>query len=308
MPQKAKNQKQIYNFEFPSFCKQIKIDSYIFKRVPEYKERIKSLQHGVSITHEFRIPLSTGSHAITSIVDLPSKEKKAVFPWGNEKPTALDDILLLLSIFTSRHVFAAEPDENGNSIIVADPRQYYFGRSLRTSLPYKRNESVDGSEYNAGFEIEINNIYKRVRRKKWLESYGKGYFLFIFREACKRQILETSFILCWSIWEHLFYLHNKQWLSNEAIRKLPSKEKVSFVITRYKIKEQIEPRDTEGLKRFVQIRNKLIHTGRFPDEQAKNEATLFIRITERVVAQILGLAPKDVLGSLPAFQASLSGE
>jgi hypothetical protein len=155
MPQKAKNQKQIYNFEFPSFCKQIKIDSYIFKRVPEYKERIKSLQHGVSITHEFRIPLSTGSHAITSIVDLPSKEKKAVFPWGNEKPTALDDILLLLSIFTSRHVFAAEPDENGNSIIVADPRQYYFGRSLRTSLPYKRNESVDGSEYNAGVNVKF---------------------------------------------------------------------------------------------------------------------------------------------------------
>lgn len=227
-----KNQKQIYNFEFPSFCKQIEIDSYIFQRVPEYSERVKSLQHGVSITHEFRIPLTTGSHAITSIVDLPSKEKKAVLPWGKEMPTALDDILLLLSIFTSRHVFAAEPDENGNSIIVADPRQYYFGRSLRTSLPYERNESVDGSEYDAGFENGINKIHKRVRRKKWLESYGNGYFLFIFREACKRQILETSFILCWSIWDHLFYLHNKKWLSDEAIRKLPSKEKVSFVITR----------------------------------------------------------------------------
>jgi len=304
----VKNQKQIYNFEFPSFCKQIKIDSYIFQRVPEYAERVKSLQHGVSVTHEFSIPTTTGSHAITSLVDLPSKEKKAVFPWGNEKSTALDDILLFLSIFTSRHVFAAEPDENGNSIIVADPRQYDLGRSLRTSLPYERNELVDGSVYNAGFENGINKIYKRVRRKKWLESYGNGYFLFIFREACKRQILETSFILCWSIWEHLFYLRNQKWLSDEAIRKLPSKEKISFVITMYKIKEQIEQEDTEGLKRFVQIRNKLIHTGRFPDEQAKYEADLFVRITEIVVAQILGLTPKDVLGSLPAFQASLSGE
>lgn len=303
-----KNQKKIYNFEFPSFCKQINIDSYIFKRVPEYVERVKSLQHGLSIFHEFNIHTTTGSHAITSIVDLPPKEKKAVFPWGNDKPTALDDILLLLSIFTSRHVFAEEPDENGNSIIVADPREYYFGRSLRTSLPYERNELVDGSEYDAGFENGINKIYKKVRRKKWLESYSNGYFLLIFREACKRQIIETSFILCWSIWEHLFYLHNKKWLSDKAIKKLPSKEKISFVITRYKIKEQIEQQDTEGLKRFVQIRNKLIHTGRFPDEQAINDAVLFVRITERVVAHIIGLTPTDVLGSLPAFQASLSGE
>ena len=74
------------------------------------------------------------------------------------------------------------------------------------------------------------------------------------------------------------------------------------------LKEQIEQKDTEGLKRFIQIRNKLIHTGRFPDEQAIDEAGLFVRITERVLAQILGLTPKDVLGSLPAFQASLSGE
>ena len=59
---------------------------------------------------------------------------------------------------------------------------------------------------------------------------------------------------------------------------------------------------------LVQIRNKLIHTGRFPDKQAKDGAVLFVRITEKVVAQILGLAPSDVLGSLHKFKAFLSGE
>jgi len=304
---KVKIQKQIYNLEFPSFCKKMEIYGYIFQRVPEYKERVKSLQHTASVFSEFEKPMATGTHAITAIVDLPFKEKLAVLPWGHNKPTALDDILLLLSIFTSRQVFTLEPDDNGDSIIVADPREYFFSRSLRTSLPYERKKFDEGTEYNIGFEKGINKIYKRVRSKKWLESFGKGYFLFIFREACKRQILETSFILCWSIWEHLFALHNQKWLSDATIRKLPAKEKVSFIIIKYKIKEQIERKDKEGLERFVQIRNRLIHTGRFSDEQAKNGAELFVRITERVVAQILGLTPSDVLGSLSGFKAFLSG-
>lgn len=308
MVKKVKIQKRIYNLEFPSFCKEMEIYGYIFQRVPEYKERVKSLQHTISVFSEFEKPLSTGTHAITAIVDLPFKEKSAVLPWGHDNPTALDDILLFLSIFTSRQVFALEPNDNGGAIIVADPREYLFGGSLRTSLPYERKKFDEETEYDIGFEKGINKIYKKVRSKKWLDSFGKGYFLFIFREACKRQILETSFTLCWSIWEHLFALHNQKWLSDATIRKLPAKEKVSFVIAKYKIKEQIESRDKKGLERLVLIRNKLIHTGRFPDEQSKNGAELFVRITERVVAQMIGLTPSDVLGSLPGFQAFLSGE
>ena len=283
MGKKVKIQKQIYNLEFPSFCKEMDIAGYIFRRVPEYKERVKSLQHTVSVISEFKKLMTTGTHAITAIVDLPFKEKSAVLPWGHDKPTALDDILLFLSIFTLRQVFALEPDDNGDSMIIADPRIYIFGGSLRLSLHYERKKFDEETENDIGFEKGINKIYKRVRSKKWLESFGKGYFLLIFREACKRQILETSFILCWSIWEHLFALHNQKWLSDDAIRKLPSKEKISYIIIKYKIKEQLESKDREGLKRFVQIRNKLIHTGRFPDEQAKNEAELFVKITERVV-------------------------
>jgi hypothetical protein len=308
MVKKVKIQKPIYNLEFPSFCKKMEIHGYIFQRVPEYKERVKSLQHTISLFSEFEKPIATGTHAITAIVDLLFEEKSAVLPWGHDNPTALDDILLFLSIFTSRQVFALEPNDNGDSVIVADPREYFFGRSLKTSLPYERKKSDEGTEYDIGFEKGINKIYKKVRNKKWLESFGKGYFLFIFREACKRQILETSFILCWSIWEHLFALHNQKWLSDATIRKLPAKEKISFVVAKYKIKEQIESKDKKGLERLVQIRNKLIHTGRFPDEQSENGAELFVKITERVVAQILGLTPSDVLGSLPGFKALLSGE
>lgn len=308
MIKKVQTQKSIYNLEFPRFCKKMEIYGYIFQRVPEYQDRVKSLQHLSSVTSEFSIPMATGTHAITAIVDLPTKEDRAVLPWGHENPTALDDILLLLSIFTARQVFASEAKDDGDLVIVADPREYFFGRSLRTSIPYERKEFDDGVEYNIGFEKAINNIYKRVRNPKWLESYGQGYFLFLFREACKRQILETSFILCWSIWEHLFTLHNQKWLSNANIRKLPATEKISFLLIKYKIKETVESTDRKGLERFGHIRNKLIHTGRFPNEQSKNGAELFVRITEKIIAQILGLTPTDVLGSLPAFEAFLSDE
>ena len=308
MKNQEHKQKYIYNFEFPSFCDRLDIHGYIFQRVPEYQDRIRSLHHTISRFSEFRIDKNTGNHAITTVVSLPNKEFKAVLPWGHGNPTALDDILLLLSIFTCRQVFSLEQSDENSAVVVADPREYFFGRNLRSSLEYVPIKKDEVYEYDFGFEKGINDVYRIIRKKDWLQKFGKGYFLFLFREACKRQILETSFTTCWGIWEHLFHLHNLKWLSEETIRKLPSREKIAFVLSEYKIREIIEKKDRKGIERFVQIRNRLVHSERFPDNDSHDEAELFIRVTEQIIARILGLKGSDIMGTLYKLDTFLSGE
>ena len=264
--------------------------------VEEYKERVQSLQHLVSSHREFAQPQNTGTHAITAHLDLPSKEKKPVIEWDSKKATALDDILLLLSIFTHRDVFAmSEPIEKGKGAIIRDSREYIFG--LRTAIKYEKGKDEYGDQYNIGFQKNIEVAYNKMLTTSWQKENGQGRFLLLFQSACKRQIIETSFITCWTIWEILFTLHNQSWLSDGQIIKLPAPEKISYVLTRYQIMEQLDTKDRKGIKRFVKIRNGLVHAGRFVDKEAINDATLFVRVTEIIVAQILGLPLPDVLGS-----------
>ena len=147
-----------------------------------------------------------------------------------------------------------------------------------------------------------------MRAPEWRRTYGRGRFLLLFRAACRRQILETSFTTCWAIWELLFILHNQSWLSDKQISRLPAAEKISFVLTRYEIKNHLDATDRKGIKRFVNIRNALVHTGHFLDDEALNDATLFVRVTAIIVAQILGLMTSDVLGSGTDFIARLRGQ
>ena len=140
----TKGARWVYNFIFPFGCQQLTIYGYVFRRVDEYRERVQSLQHLIHFHSEFDQPANTGTHAITAHLDLPSKEKKPVIEWGDEKATALDDILLLLSIFNLRDVFAVpEPIEKGKGAITADSREYFFG--LRTSIEYQQAQDEKGA-------------------------------------------------------------------------------------------------------------------------------------------------------------------
>jgi hypothetical protein len=251
--------------------------------------------------------MNTGTHAVTAFVDLPLKENKPVIEWGDKNATALDDILLLLSIFTLRDVFAMpEPIEKGEGAITADSREYFFG--LRTAIKYEKGENEHGDQYDIGFQKGIEGVYSRIRTASWQKEYGCGRFLLLFRSACKRQILETSFITCWTIWEILFTLHNQSSLSDKKIIKLPASEKISYVLTRYQIKETLDVKDRKGIKRFVKMRNMLVHAGRFVDEDALHDATLFVRVTAIIIAQILGLSVSDVLGSQVQLLARFRGQ
>lgn len=175
--------KEVFNLEFPSWCKEIIIFGYHFTKVDDYRDRLASLQHLVTCHAEFHIRASTGNHAVTAFVDLPVKEEKSVIKRLVSDNTALSDILLLLSIFTGRDVFTVDnaSDCGSDRIIIADPRVYDWGGVLITSTPYKNRPIIDEEPhgYNSGFEEGLNQVYALIRSRGWQRKYQGGYFLIL---------------------------------------------------------------------------------------------------------------------------------
>lgn len=250
---------------------------------------------------EFSIEAITGNHATTAFVEIPPLEEKAVLDFNNRSTKALKDILLLLSIFNGREIFY--PEHEG--VIVADPREYGWGR-LNYAIPYKRKRLDEYISYNIGFEEGLNTVYSLIRTKEWLLKYGHGYFLFIVNQAFKRQSIETTFILCWSVWEQLFTLHNRKWLSDEQIRKMHASEKISFILVEYAIRKEISFTDKIKIRKLASIRNRLVHYGKFPDKCSIHDAELFIRLTQFVILKILGLFPSDIFNTIDRLQKFLT--
>jgi hypothetical protein len=294
--------KKVYNLEFSPWSPGFEVFGYNFSRVENYEEKIKSLQHLASGHSEFGLKTNTGNHAITAYVEIPENEEKAVLEWADSDSSALTDILLLITLFTGRDVFVVENDfdENGEFVITADHNYFYWGGALRCAIPFEDGPKNDYEfSYDIGLEKGLNETYSMVRSEEWQRKYNKGYFLILAKQAFRRQILESAFIQCWTIWEHLFAVLNQKWLSKKKIISLSSFEKISYILVEYAIREEINNEDREKIKSLADIRNKLIHFGRFPErDSVRNEAELFIRITEFVIAKILGLSPSNLFNTI----------
>jgi len=301
----------IYNLEFPSWCPELTIFGYRFTRVENYKEQVLRLQHLASLIAEFEKRSNTGEHAITANVEIPEPEEQAILEWPENNNSALSDVLLLLSIFTSRDVFvdAAQDEHTEDEVILVDPRVYAWGDILRCSIPYRKQPiEPEPFGYDIGFEEGINQIYDLIRNDEWQREYQHGYFLFLARMAFRRQPLESSFIQCWTIWEHLFAILNRNRLSSEQIRQLSSTEKIAFLLVRFALRGKFDPTSRTQIKSLVKVRNRLIHFGRFPERgSVHDDAVLFIRLTEFVIARILGLLPSNVFNTVERLKEFLSG-
>ena len=193
--------------------------------------------------------INLGAHANTATVKCTVSEKKAILPWDKqgERPNALDDISLLLSIFTGRHVFTTKfPIDDGKHTTYCDPRLYPF--DLRTTIPYEAQNKNERFTYDVGFERGVNKTYKLMRTKEWQKKYDNGRFLFLFHSAIKPQIIETTFLTCWTIWEHLLTIHNQAWMSEREIKKLAVEEKIAYIIIEYNVKNDFDKKDREGIK------------------------------------------------------------
>lgn len=302
--------KQVYNLEFPSWCPEMTIFGYRFTRVDNYANQVVRLQHMVTVYSEFEIRANTGEHAITAYVDFPECEEKAVLEWADSSNTALSDILLLLSIFTGRDVFVVDntSGDSSDGVIRADPREYQWGGVLRCSIPYKK-QLIDSEPwgYNIGFEEGLNQVYALIRSEEWQRKYQGGYFLFLAQQGFRRQSLEAAFIQCWAIWEHLFTILNRSWLSEKQIRQLSSSEKIAFLLVKYALKAEIDDSARDRIGSLAEIRNRLIHFGRFPERgSVHDDAVLFIQLTEFVIAKMLGLSPSNVLNTMDELEIFLS--
>lgn len=299
----------IYNLEFPSWCNEIRLHDYLFLRVDEYETRLQELQHLVGRHSEFRIVPTTGTHSITAIVEHAEPEPPAVLEWAGDSTTALMDLLLILSLFTKRDVFGGPKEsEVGQGAIIRDPRGYAHGGILLLSIPYVGQPvEPEPYRYNIGFEQGLNEICGLIRDDQWRDLYRGGYFLFLANQAFKRQSLEASFVQSWTIWEHLFSIHNSRWLSDASIHSISAHEKISFVLAEYGVLQEIDDAARGRIRALSRIRNRLVHFGRFPERDHVNEdAILFIQLTEWIIATILQLEPSNALNTTERLEEFLS--
>lgn len=316
-------EKFIYNLEFPAYITEFKIGDYIFKRVDNYSEAFQQLQHLVeSYGSEHSTKIKTGGHQITAIVEIPNKEEDSVLPWEKKDSKQILDILLLLTLFTGRNVFLKDWEEKDGISIMADHRNHQWGAQLHLSLKYEsmwkhketgvlRSESeIKGApmfgynQVDVGFEKSLNSVLFLICSKEWQDKYQGGYFLFLFRQAIQRQIIETSFILCWSIWEHIFTLHNKKWLDKKTVEKLSGYEKIAFILNEYFI-INLDEKAKKEISRLAKTRNRIIHFGMKKDNTDYKEMEMFIRLTEQLMAIILGLQPSNAFNSTERLQSFL---
>jgi len=319
------NRRRVYNLEFPSWCPELNISGYRFSRTEDYDTRVATLHHLATIHAELVKTVNAGTHAQTAYVEIPEDEERAVLPWNDENASRLEDILLLLSLFTGRDVFAVDEEvyNTGNFPITADPRCFRWGGILECSIPYEHKSTAqepdieifdivdtdegekwipttihDPSGYNIGFEKGLNQIYELIRSDEWQKKYRRGFLLFLARSAFSTYMLEPAFIQCWTIWEHLFSALNDNWLGKKGDRQIPSTDRLGFLLVEYGFVESIKGKHSRIENTLVKTRNALVHSGQFPDKsKSKKTAVLFIRLTECLLARILGLVPSNVLNT-----------
>ena len=150
-------------------------------------------------------------------------------------------------------------------------------------------------------------MYALIRSEEWLQKYRRGYFLLLARQAFYEQPIESAFTQCWTVWEHLFAILNQNWLSAKQIQQLDSSEKIAFILTEFALKGEIDDLSRKRIKSLAEIRNRLIHFGKFPERDAVyDNAILFVRLTEFVIAKILGLSPSNVFNTTEKLERFLN--
>jgi len=303
---KEKKILQIFNLEFPPYIKELKIGNYIFKRVKNYNEAFSDMMQFGNIGN---CPVKTGSHQITATIEMPQKEKKRVLPFKNKKLTQLDDILFLLTIFTDRNVFKKDWKDSYNKVIISDHRIHKYGRQLICSIPYESKPEYTNTgklknEIDIGFENILNKVLNLISSKKWQNDYEGGYFLFLFKSAMQRQIIETSFISCWTIWEHIFAIKNRKWLDDEVVRQMSGDKKIAFILSEYFLKN-IDNTARKNIQKINKTRNRIVHFGKKTEQVDYGEMEMFIRLTEQLVAIILELSPSNIFNSFERIDTFL---
>lgn len=316
----------VYNLEFPAYANTLDIAGYKFKRIADYATAFAGLQHIIEVSgSEFPIKPNTGTHQKTATVGIPETEEKAILPWAKgSKFTKLQDILLFLSLFIGRNVFTLNPGEEKYPLR-PDPRGHFWGGQFRlsaqsdikwrhktTGVLKSEEEMINTSvfDYNRvdlGLEKTICALLDTINSKSWHEKYGTGYFIFTFRQIVKQENIEQAFLLSWTLWEHFFTLHQRHWLDDKSIEQINGDKKIAFILYHY-FRQDINDFARGRIKRLTKARNRLVHFGPIPENVDLNEIEMFIRLTEQLMAIVLGLEPSNALNSFDHLQNFLKGK
>ena len=313
----------VFNLEFPPWTKEVSIHGYRFYRVANYQERLEALQHLTGHHSEFSVSTNEGGHSHTAYVELPSSEPAAVIS-PSAGSTALDDITLLLSLFTGREVLSFdEPtgDKHADGVIIANPNLSRRLGVLICSIPYRQeisDQRDDSGEYppgNVGFAEGINAVYSLIRSAQWQREYGPSHFLLLAKHALlPNHPWSIAFTQCWTIWEHLYALlmrngHRRagRGQSGRQGQKRPeAAEKIQFLLKRYGLKGG-SPKDRVRIRALAEIRNSLVHEGRFPEsESVGKDVMLFVNLTQFLLARALRLAPSNVMNTIERLEEFLN--
>ena len=271
----------------------------------------------------YNVTKITGSHQITAIVKILEKEEATVLPYENKELTKIYDVLFFISIFTGRNVFLHNWE--GELPITADHRPHTgYGGQLRLSLKLKRKsvfrvkktgeiidtESAQGIpvwdlEYvSPGFDKDIEDIIVYISKEEWKKRYDDGYFLFLYRNMVQWQTIESSFLTAWTIWESLFSIENRMWISEDDLRNVKAESKISYILNKY-FDITLDSKARENIRSLVNARNRLLHFGKTSISIKTPEMKMFIWITDQIMAMILGLIPDNTLNSQESLKEFL---
>lgn len=265
---------------------------------------------------EFNTEVQTGSHQITATVEIPNEEIVSILPRNDKEHTQLDDILLLLTIFTGRSVFKKTWITDKNIAIIWDHRIHHYWWQLICSIEYKsmwKNKKTRKliteekakdikwihNEYNKAniwFEETLNQILIKIYSEERQNAYDGWYFLFLYKDALPRQILEKSFLTCWTIWEQIFAIENKKWMPDEDIFKTGWDKKIAYILTKY-FSKNIDKVWRNNIRRITNSRNRLVHFWKKSINVSNEEKDMFIRLTEQLISIILWLNPSNIFNS-----------
>jgi len=316
----------VYNLEFPAYADILEITGYKFKRITDYMTAFAGLQHIIDVSGgEFPIRPVTGTHQKTAIAEVPEIEEGAILPWASKsKVTKLQDILLFLTLFTGRNVFALKPNEEKYPLR-PDPRGHFWGgqfrlseirdvkwrhkqtRELKTEEEMKGTPTFDYDYLDMGLEKTIHLVLETISSKDWRAKYGTGYFIFTFRQIVKQENIEQAFLLSWTLWEHFFTLHYRYWLDDKSIGQINSDKKIAFIL-HYYFGQEINDFARGRIRRLSKARNRLVHFGPIPENVSFGEIEMFIRLTEQLMAIVFGLDPSNALNSFDRLQSFLKGK
>ena len=112
----------------------------------------------------------------------------------------------------------------------------------------------------------------------------------------QRMDIEPTFVLCWTVWEHLYSTINPKALSTKQLELLEGKQKITYFFVKY-FGLKLNKGSHNELLRITKARNTLLHRGKKPSDVDYGEMTLFIQATACLISKILGLTPSNVFNT-----------